>query len=168
MVLEIREIRRWGAWFPCCCSRGLGTELPLAAKKLYHRYLAESQMRLCSVYIRDKVFKNGPSKTCGRQPLKNLKRYDLLKICFSWPYHFKFFKGCLPQILLSPFLNTLSHIFGWNSWVLYFGNSTIYVISSFWRLIIPSAYCKNINRDRIYWTPVRKRKMPTFTELKLL
>ena len=25
----------------------------------------------------DKVFKNGPSKICGRQPLKNLKRYDL-------------------------------------------------------------------------------------------
>ena len=26
------------------------------------------------------------------------------------PYHFKFFKGCLPQILLGPFLNTLTHI----------------------------------------------------------
>ena len=25
-------------------------------------------------------------------------------------YHFKFFKGCLPQILLGPFLNTLIHI----------------------------------------------------------
>ena len=125
-------------------------------------------MRLCPVYIRDKVFKNEPSKTCGRQPLKNLKRYGLLQIYWSRPYHFKFFKGCLPQILLSPFLNTLSHIFGWNSWELYFGNSTNYVISSFWRLIIPSAYCKNINRDRIYWTPVRKRKMPTFTELKLI
>ena len=24
---------------------------------------------------------------------------------------FKLFKGCLPQILLSPFLNTLSHLF---------------------------------------------------------
>ena len=24
------------------------------------------------------------------------------------PYPFKFFKGCLPQILLGPFLNTLS------------------------------------------------------------
>ena len=28
----------------------------------------------------------------------------------SRPYPFKFFKGCLPQILLGPFLNTLSHI----------------------------------------------------------
>ena len=26
------------------------------------------------------------------------------------PYHFKFFKSCLPQILLSPFLNTLPHL----------------------------------------------------------
>ena len=39
-----------------------------------------------------KVFKNGPSKICGRQPL-----------C-------KFFKGCLPQISIGPFLNTLPQI----------------------------------------------------------
>ena len=26
-----------------------------------------------------KVFKNGPSKTCGRQPVKNLKGYGLLR-----------------------------------------------------------------------------------------
>ena len=25
-------------------------------------------------------------------------------------YHFKFFKGCLPQILLDPILNTLSQM----------------------------------------------------------
>ena len=28
----------------------------------------------------------------------------------SRPYHFKFSKGCLPQILLVPFLNTLSNL----------------------------------------------------------
>ena len=28
----------------------------------------------------DKVFKNRPSKICGRQPLKNLKGYGLLKM----------------------------------------------------------------------------------------
>ena len=28
--------------------------------------------------IWDKVFKNGPSKICGRQPLKSLKGYGLL------------------------------------------------------------------------------------------
>ena len=46
------------------------------------------------------IFKNGPS-------------INLLKIAFKTlgrPYHFKFFKGCLPQILLGPFLNTLTQI----------------------------------------------------------
>ena len=38
--------------------------------------------------ICDKVFKNGSSKICRRQPLK----------------------GCLPQILLGPFLNTYSYL----------------------------------------------------------
>ena len=52
-------------------------------------------------FKRDKVFKSGLSKFCGRQPLKNLSR----------PYPFKFFKGCFPQNLLSALLNTLSQIF---------------------------------------------------------
>ena len=43
--------------------------------------------------IWDKVFKNGPSKICGRQPLKMYA-----------------FKDCPPQILLGPFLNTLFHL----------------------------------------------------------
>ena len=30
----------------------------------------------------DKVFKNGPSKICGRQPLKNLKGSNFLKALF--------------------------------------------------------------------------------------
>ena len=47
--------------------------------------------------IWDKIFKSGPSKICGRQPLKNLK------------FLFRFLKGCLPQILLGPPFNTLSH-----------------------------------------------------------
>ena len=51
-------------------------------------------------YICDKVFKNGPSKICGRQLLKNLKASRPLQT----------FKGCLPRILLGPFLNTLSNI----------------------------------------------------------
>ena len=32
-------------------------------------------------YKWDKVFKKGPSKVCGRQPLKNLKGY----VCLSKP-----------------------------------------------------------------------------------
>ena len=54
----------------------------------------------------DEVFKSGPSKFCGRQPLKYLKGYGLL----SRPYPFKFFKGCLPQILLGPFLTILTQL----------------------------------------------------------
>ena len=46
-------------------------------------------------YIWVKVFKNGPSKICGKQPLKSLIR---------------FFKGCVPQSLLGPFLNTFTNI----------------------------------------------------------
>ena len=38
---------------------------------------------------------------------------DMVRLSLSRPYHFKFLKGCLPQILLCPFLNTLSHIFDW-------------------------------------------------------
>ena len=43
--------------------------------------------------------------------LKTLDRAGL-KIAFDIiPFHFKFFKGCLPQIFLGPLLNTLSHLF---------------------------------------------------------
>ena len=31
-------------------------------------------------------------------------------VCLSRPYNFKFFKGCLPQILLAPVLNTLTNM----------------------------------------------------------
>ena len=31
-------------------------------------------------------------------------------VYLSRPYHFKFVKDCLPQILSGPFLNTLTHI----------------------------------------------------------
>ena len=34
--------------------------------------------------------------------------------CLNTPYPFNSFKGCLPQIFLSPFLNTLSHIINGN------------------------------------------------------
>ena len=35
---------------------------------------------------------------------------DYYMVSLGRPYLFKFFKGCLPQILLGPFLNTLCHI----------------------------------------------------------
>ena len=31
-------------------------------------------------------------------------------VCLSRPYHFKYFKGYLPQLIFGPFLNTLTHI----------------------------------------------------------
>ena len=55
--------------------------------------------------IWDKVFKNEPSKICGREPLKILKGYSLLKQTIF----LQIFKGCHPQFLLGPLLNTLSH-----------------------------------------------------------
>ena len=54
----------------------------------------------------DKVFKDRPTKTCGRQPLKNLIGYGVFKQTIS----LQIFKGCLPQNLLGPFLNTLSYL----------------------------------------------------------
>ena len=54
----------------------------------------------------DKVFKNGPSEICGRQPLKNFKGYSLLKQTIT----LQIFKGCIPKIILGPFLNTLSQM----------------------------------------------------------
>ena len=39
-----------------------------------------------------------------------LIKYFTRHKCLSRPYPFKFFKGCLSQILLGPFLNTLSQI----------------------------------------------------------
>ena len=39
--------------------------------------------RLMFNFTWDKVFKNGPSKICGRQPFKKLKGYGLLKQTIS-------------------------------------------------------------------------------------
>ena len=38
-------------------------------------------------------------------------RVEQVKFVEGRPCHFKFFKGCFPQIILGPFLNTLTHIF---------------------------------------------------------
>ena len=71
---------------------------------LYQVTLWAYRISKCIIFTSrwDKVFKGGPNKFCGRQPLKHLKGY-------IWSA-FKFFKGCLPQNLLSPLLNTLSQI----------------------------------------------------------
>ena len=58
------------------------------------------------------IYKNRPSKICGTQHLKCLKWYGLLKHNIS----LQVFKGCIPQFLLDPFLNTLFKIFLWK-WI---------------------------------------------------
>ena len=53
--------------------------------------------------IWDKLFKNGPIKICGRQPLKNLKEYGLLTLQI-------FQRLCSTNFTWSILLNTLSHM----------------------------------------------------------
>ena len=69
------------------------------AMKIGKRFLLR-QIEEAVSYIWDKVFKNGPSKIFGIQPLKDLNH----TVCFNRP---KFFKACIPQILLGVFLNKL-------------------------------------------------------------
>ena len=58
-------------------------------------------------YIRDEVFKVEPSQICGRRPGTKLVRFVTVCLDSSF-YHFQFFKSCLSQILLRPFLNAVS------------------------------------------------------------
>ena len=67
------------------------------AVMIYDNGLRHERVNLSQV---GKVFKNGTSKACRRQPLKNVQGYCLLQL----------YKVCLPQILLGPFLNTLSQL----------------------------------------------------------
>ena len=54
--------------------------------------------------IEQSIFENGPSKICEKQSLKIWR--DMVG--------FRQSKGCPPQILLGPFLNTLCHIYSWH------------------------------------------------------
>ena len=71
-------------------------------------YIKIIKLFVCLIIcIWHKVFKRGPSKICGRQPLKILRRYGLLKHTIS----LQIFKGCLPQIVIGPLLIILSQMF---------------------------------------------------------
>ena len=52
-------------------------------------------------------------------------------VCLGRPYHFKFFKDCLPQILLGPFLNILSQMLSSKAWEM-IGNENILLIQFFY------------------------------------
>ena len=41
----------------------------------------------------------------------SLKKTGINMVCFSRPYHLKFFKDLLPLVLLRSILNTLPHVF---------------------------------------------------------
>ena len=80
-------------------------------KAVNHSYKTLHLRYLCGVLAtpllyKRQIFKSGLSKSCGRHPLKIWR--DVF--CLSRPHLFKFFNGCLPQNLLRPLLNTLSHI----------------------------------------------------------
>ena len=51
--------------------------------------------------IWDKVYKNGPSKICGRQPLKNLKEYGLSSKNFTW----SILEYCVPSSMYDGVLS---------------------------------------------------------------
>ena len=70
--------------------------------------------------IWDKVFKNGPSKNCGRQSWSGI-------VCFKQIKPLQIFEGCLAQILLGPFLNTLFHIL-WGKGIYAFAHLHICVL----------------------------------------
>ena len=77
----------------------LSDKIPIYCKWHYEWHFQNKEH-----HIWVKVFKNGPSKICGRKPVK----FWSDTVCLSRPYHFKFFKGCLPQILLGPFLTYIT------------------------------------------------------------
>ena len=56
------------------------------------------------MFVWEKVFKNGPGKICGMQPLKNLKGVWLLKQTVP----LQILKAHA-QMLLGPFFNTFFH-----------------------------------------------------------
>ena len=72
--------------------------------KLEAQLSTKISLNIFTCIIWFKVFKNGPSKICGRQPLK---KNSSNMFCL---YNFKLFKECLPQIFFGPFLNTFTHM----------------------------------------------------------
>ena len=80
----------WDWQYSITCSFGIHSKYKIISKKLNIDALIHSWVHntLELIYktqkpIQDKVFKNGPSKMCGRQPLKSLKGYGLFKQTIS-------------------------------------------------------------------------------------
>ena len=63
------------------------------------------------MYIRGlQIFHTRISKDYMIQRIQEWTKKNFWNTPFNRPYHFNFFKGCIPQILLGPFWNTLSQI----------------------------------------------------------
>ena len=83
-------------------DRVLNTPLSLGNYSKPLEILSVSASTFMAIWV--KVFKNGPSKTCERQPLKVWSK----TVYLCRPYISNFFKRCIPWILLGPFLNTFT------------------------------------------------------------
>ena len=68
------------------------------------------------------IFKAEMSRKSRNVSSKRSRRSSTGIFGSSRPYEFKFFNGCLPQILLGPFLNTLTH------WIL--RNTVLYLVNT--------------------------------------
>ena len=51
-------------------------------------------------------------------------------VCPGRPYDFKFFKGCLPQILLGPFMNTLTQTLTIPGCFMFLRTSLVYILQT--------------------------------------
>ena len=80
----------WSAWAEHITSKFL--------KAVFHIFLLIHSRILCPIY-------------CAMWwVINSIKHSRMNQVKFFRPYHFIFLKGCLPQILLGPFLNTLTHM----------------------------------------------------------
>ena len=80
-------------------------------------------------------------------------------VCLGTPYHFRFFKGCLPHILLGAILNTLSQI------VLLKQIKLKKDTTKEQRRLLPYNLCKNGQRNVLkfrFWHYVNLRKLINF------
>ena len=100
LAMSCKLASKFSFYICCFCSQdicvlkisGRFDQKPPKRPKMLKKWTVKNFSIIISVlvcYIWDKLFKNGPSKICRRQPLKYLKGYGLL--------------SSLPKILLGPF-----------------------------------------------------------------
>ena len=137
---------------------------------IYYKWHYEWHFQNKEHHIWVKVIKNGPSKICGRKPVK----FWSDTVCLSRPYHFKFFKGCLPQILFGPFLTYItleivhygSETIAWLGLKIWYadiwGKQKIQEILTSLNQILNStnqrivrAVCVNLQRIKFHWRAIR-------------